>query len=105
MNIGNRETGSLYINKKFYLYIVGNFGAFPFDFDKRHHDQMTAPAPPKKFFEKNRPDIREPQRRCCTFAPLEIESGICAPTNKKLRAHRGGAAMFETTDTDRESIN
>ncbi len=52
MNIGNRETGSLYINKNFYLYIVGNFGAFPFDFDKRHHDQMTAPPAPKKIFRK-----------------------------------------------------
>ena len=72
------------------------------------NDIMTndsPPAPPKKFFEKNRPDIREPQRRCCTFAPLEIESGICAPTNKKLRAHRGGAATLETTDRERVSIS
>ena len=33
---------------------------------------------------KNRPNIREPQRTCCTFAPLEIESGDLRPHEQEI---------------------
>jgi len=59
---------------------------------------MTAPGPPKKIFRKkiaqtfvNRNEHVVPLHR------WKLRAGICAPTNKKLRAHEGGAAALETT--------
>ena len=58
---------------------------------------MTAPAPKKNFRKKIAQTFVNRNEHVVPLHRWKLRAGICAPTNKKLRAYRGGAAAPETT--------